>query len=53
MDIAVEHQSDNVPVHIDQRTAGVAADDVIVAGEIEARLHVQLRFGPRATSPAP
>src|ERR1700756_5528869 len=43
MDVAVEHESDEPPLGIDQRTARVAAYDVVAGREIEGRLGVELR----------
>src|ERR1700683_5365290 len=41
MDVAVEHQSDDAPFAVDHRAARVAADDVVVARQIEAGTQVQ------------
>ena len=53
VDVAVEHQADDLALRIDQRAAGVAADDVVVGGEVEARLQVQLRLRLAASCRAP
>src|SRR5439155_10583270 len=43
MDVAVEHESDEPPLGVDQRAARVAAHDVVAGREIEGRLRIELR----------
>src|SRR5438309_1544307 len=43
MDVAVEHESDELPLGVDQRAARVAAHDVVAGREIEGRLRIELR----------
>ena len=42
LDVAVEDQADHLGVAVDHRAAGVAADDVGRADEVERRLQVEL-----------
>src|SRR5665213_3032044 len=42
VDVAIEHSTDHLPLRVDRRRAGIAADDVVVGGEVEHRLRVQL-----------
>ena len=46
VDVAVEHQADDLAACVDQRAAGVAADDVVVGREVEARLQVERVASP-------
>src|SRR5207245_2659524 len=39
--VAVEHEADEPAVGIDERTARVAADDIVGSGEIELRVQVE------------
>src|SRR5579871_6967165 len=41
MDVAVEHQSDDLALRIDQRAAGIAPDDVVVGGHTERSLRIE------------
>src|SRR5437763_9934300 len=43
MDVAVEHESDEPPLGVDQRAARVAAHDVVAGRDIEGRLRIELR----------
>ena len=46
MDVAIEHQSDDLAVGIDQGAARVAADDVVVGRDTKGRAHVELILDP-------
>src|SRR5947199_1224706 len=43
MDVAVEHESHEPPLGVDQRAARVAAHDVVAGRDIEGRLRIELR----------
>src|SRR5262249_48362383 len=43
MNVPVEHEADDPAIAVDQRTAGVTANDVVVGGQVEARVHVEPR----------
>ena len=42
MDVAVEDEAHHLAAGVEQRAARVAADDVVVGGEVDARRHVEL-----------
>src|SRR3979409_2357265 len=48
VNIAVEHQTDDPPIGIDQWAARVSADNVVVGRDTERRVHIQLllHLGP-------
>ena len=48
VDVAVEHQPHDLALRVDERAAGVAADDVVVGREVEARLQVEVSASPSA-----
>ena len=44
MDIAVEDQAYEAPLGVDERAAGITANDVVVGRQIKARLRIELVF---------
>ncbi len=44
VDVAIEHQAHHASLHIDQGAAGISSHDIVVGGEIERRIQIELIF---------